>query len=54
MTLPNRKLLNQALSKALAFKNVGKEEQAKEWARKLVKMIEEVFLNEGKQKKGGK
>lgn len=30
----------QALAKAIAFKNCGKDREAAEWARKLVEMLE--------------
>lgn len=36
----NRSELNQALSKAIVYKNVGKDKQAKEWARKLIELLE--------------
>ena len=32
--------INRALSKAIAYKNCGKDEQAAAWAAKLVQLLE--------------
>lgn len=32
--------INRALAKAIAYKRCGKDEQAKEWARELVRQLE--------------
>jgi hypothetical protein len=34
-----RSALNQALAKALAFKDAGKMEEAREWAAELVRLL---------------
>jgi len=36
----DRQEVARALAKAIAFKNCGKDEIAREWARKLVKLLE--------------
>lgn len=36
----DRQEINRALAKAIAYKNCGKDEEAAEWARKLVEMLE--------------
>lgn len=36
----DRTEVNRALAKAIAFKNVGKDDEAEEWGRKLVKLLE--------------
>lgn len=36
----NRKTINTALAKAIAYKNCGKEKEAAEWAVKLIKALE--------------
>lgn len=37
----DRSAINQALAKAIAYKNCGNREvEAREWARKLVEMLE--------------
>lgn len=36
----NRTDTAQALAKAIAFKNCGKDREAEDWARKLVELLE--------------
>jgi hypothetical protein len=36
----DRREINRALAKAIAYKNVGKQEEAEDWARKLVRLLE--------------
>jgi hypothetical protein len=36
----DRSEVSRALAKAIAFKNVGKDREAEEWARKLVELLE--------------
>lgn len=36
----DRSAVNQALAKAIAYKNCGKDNMAAEWARELIKMLE--------------
>lgn len=36
----DRSAVNQALSKAIAYKQCGKDDDAATWARKLVTMLE--------------
>lgn len=36
----DRSEINRALSKAIAYKQYGKEDEAKEWGRKLIKLLE--------------
>jgi hypothetical protein len=36
----DRSATAQALAKAIAYKNSGKDEAANEWARKLVELLE--------------
>lgn len=36
----DRSEVSRALAKAIAFKQCGKDEQAKEWARELIKLLE--------------
>lgn len=36
----NRSEVSRALAKAIAFKQCGKEAEAQEWARKLVRQLE--------------
>ena len=36
----DRSEVNQALAKAIAYKQVGKEAEAQEWARKLIRQLE--------------
>jgi hypothetical protein len=36
----DRRAVNQALAKAIAYKQCGKDVEAKEWARKLVQLLE--------------
>ena len=41
MTNLNRSEINQALAKAIAYKNCGnREAEARQWARKLVRLLE--------------
>lgn len=40
MYAPDRSELNRALAKAIAFKQVGKDDEAESWARKLVRLLE--------------
>lgn len=36
----DRSATAQALAKAIAYKNCGKDKEAREWARKLVTLLE--------------
>jgi hypothetical protein len=36
----DRKEISRALAKAIAYKNCGKEDEAREWARKLIELLE--------------
>ena len=36
----NRSEINQALAKAIAYKQCGKPDEAREWARKLIRLLE--------------
>jgi hypothetical protein len=36
----DRSEVSRALSKAIAYKNVGKDKEAEEWARRLVELLE--------------
>lgn len=36
----NRVKINQALAKAMAYKQCGKQQQANEWAIRLIEMLE--------------
>ena len=36
----DRSLINQALAKAIAYKQCGKHDMAEEWARKLIQLLE--------------
>ena len=36
----NRSEVNQALAKAIAYKQCGKAAEAQEWARKLIRLLE--------------
>ncbi len=36
----DRRAVNQALAKAIAYKQCGQHAEAKEWARKLVQLLE--------------
>jgi hypothetical protein len=36
----NRTAVAQALAKAIAYKNCGKDEAAEQWARELVRLLE--------------
>jgi hypothetical protein len=40
MTALDRSEINRALAKAIAYKNCGKDDQASEWARKLIELLE--------------
>jgi hypothetical protein len=35
----NRSEVSQALAKVIAYKNVGKEAEARQWAEKLAKLL---------------
>lgn len=39
MTNLDRPAINQALAKAIAYKQCGKHQQANEWAARLVRML---------------
>jgi hypothetical protein len=45
----DRSAVSQALAKAIAFKNVGKDEDAALWARRLIELLElaEILNDEG-------
>jgi hypothetical protein len=36
----DRSAINQALAKAIAYKNCGKEQEAAEWAIKLIELLQ--------------
>ena len=36
----DRSAVSQALAKAIAYKNVGKDDQAREWAIRLINLLE--------------
>jgi hypothetical protein len=36
----DRRAVNQALAKAIAYKQRGKDAEAREWARKVVQLLE--------------
>lgn len=36
----NRSEISQALAKAIAYKNCGKQAEAEEWAKKLIELLE--------------
>lgn len=36
----DRSKVNQALAKAIAYKAVGKEREARQWARELIHLLE--------------
>lgn len=36
----DRSEINRALAKAIAYKQCGKDAEAKEWARKLIELLE--------------
>ena len=40
----DRSAINQALAKAIAYKQCGKDMDAEIWARKLVKLLELSFI----------
>jgi hypothetical protein len=40
MTTIDRSAASQALAKAIAYKQCGKDREAAEWARKLVRLLE--------------
>lgn len=40
MTQLDRKAIAQALAKAQAYKQCGKDEEANQWARRLVELLE--------------
>jgi hypothetical protein len=40
MSQIDRSAVNTALAKAIAYKNCGKDSDAAEWARKLVRLLE--------------
>jgi hypothetical protein len=39
LSAAERRSLNQALAKALAFRDAGKMEEAREWAAELVRLL---------------
>jgi hypothetical protein len=39
LTAAERSALNQALAKALAFRDAGKMEEARQWAAELVRLL---------------
>ena len=39
LSAAERSLLNQALAKALAFRDAGKMPEAREWAKELVRLL---------------
>ncbi len=36
----DRSKVSQALAKAIAFKGVGKEQEARKWARELIRLLQ--------------
>lgn len=36
----DRSAVSQALAKAIAYKNVGKDQEAAHWARRLIELLE--------------
>lgn len=38
--ITDRSTVSQALAKAIAFKNCGKDREAEQWARRLVELLE--------------
>lgn len=36
----NRSEINKALSKAIAYKNCGKDEEAEKWGRELIRLLQ--------------
>lgn len=36
----DRSEINRALAKAIAYKNCGKQDEAEEWARELIRLLE--------------
>ena len=40
ITTTDRQLINQVLAKAIAYKNCGKEQDAAQWAIKLIELLE--------------
>jgi hypothetical protein len=36
----DRSAINRALAKAIAYKQCGKDDKAREWARELIKLLE--------------
>jgi hypothetical protein len=36
----DRSEVNRALSKAIAYKNCGKQQEAEQWAKELVRLLE--------------
>ncbi len=36
----DRSKVSQALAKAIAYKNVGKDREAQQWARELIRLLE--------------
>jgi hypothetical protein len=40
ITTEDRQKINQALAKAIAYKNCGKEVDAEQWAIKLIQLLE--------------
>lgn len=39
--------MNQALSKAIAFKNIGQDAKARVWAETLIRMMQQAGMLEG-------
>ena len=44
LSAPERSALNQALAKALAFRDAGKMAEAREWAAELVRLLKSLDL----------
>lgn len=40
MNILDRSAIAQALAKAIAFKNCGKDREANEWAKRLVELLD--------------
>ena len=46
----DRSKVSQALAKAIAYKNCGKDDQAEDWARELIRQLEMAHILTGRTK----
>lgn len=46
MNNPDRKWLNRCLSKALAYHECGKKNEAKEWAQRMIEHLEGTIIKD--------